>query len=344
MSPTGALPVRPPVSPVLARLERELPVGDGWSYEPKWDGFRCLVFRDGDDVDLRSRNDRPLARYFPEVVAAALQVPSTAFVVDGELIVRAGGAADFSALLARLHPAASLVAQLAVRTPATFVAFDVLAVETEDLRSLPHAERRDRLGRLLADSGLATSPITAAAETAAAWLDAPAGSGIDGVVAKHATTTYDEGRRVLVKVKREHTVDCVVAGFRVYDARPDEVSSLLLGLHGDDGSLHHVGIAGGLPRRHRRELLDVLRPLLTGLSGHPWERGFGLEGGVLGRLKGTAGRWTPDLPRTWNPVRPELVCEVAYDHLEGLRFRHPARLRRWRPDRDPRSCTVEQIA
>jgi ATP-dependent DNA ligase len=335
------LPLRPPLEPMLARLERELPVGDGLRYEPKWDGFRCLAFVDGGDVELRSRHERPLARYFPEVVAGVARLGDV--VLDGELVVSVGGRTEFPALMARLHPAPTRVARLARETPACFVVFDVLAVVDDELTRAPFAERRQRLERLLdaPPAPVVLTPQTDDADTARTWLDAPAGSGIDGVVVKRVDAPYEPGRRSMVKVKRLRTADCVVAGVRVH---PDGgVGSLLLGVH-DGDQLVHVGVGTSFARARRAELRDELLPLVTTLEGHPWEHGFGLEGGALGRLKGTAGRWTPDMVRDWVPVRPERVAEVSYDHLEGHRFRHPARFVRWRPDRDPRSCTVEQLA
>ena len=326
---------------MLARLERVLPVGDGLLYEPKWDGFRCLAFAAGGDVVLHSRNERPLARYFPEVVSGIAQLGDV--VLDGELVVHVDGRADFPALMARLHPAPSRVDRLSRETPARYVAFDLLAVGDDELTATPFAVRRARLAGLLTDppAGLALTPQSARADVATAWLAAPAGSGIDGVMVKAPDLRYQPGKRVMVKVKRVRTADCVVAGVRVH---PDGgVGSLLLGVY-DGELLRHVGVVTSLSKAKRSDLRDELLPLVTTLDGHPWEHGFGLEGGSLGRLKGTAGRWTPDMERDWVPVRPERVAEVTYDHVEGWRFRHPSRFVRWRPDRDPTSCTVEQLA
>jgi ATP-dependent DNA ligase len=336
----ATLPLMPPVEPMLARLARELPL-DGYVYEPKWDGFRCLGFRDGDEVDLRSRNQRPLARYFPEVVAALVSVPERRFVLDGELVVVGENALDFVALLARLHPAASRVERLRHETPASFVAFDLLWAGGDDLRGRPFAERRARLEELLQDVGapVALTPTTEDADVAATWLDR-----LEGVVAKHRDLRYEEGRRAMVKVKREHTADCVVAGFRWLVDRPLP-SSLLLGLYDDDGLLRHVGIASGFSESRRHELLGQVRPLAVPLAGHPWEGGFLLAGSPTGRLKGAAGRWTPEeMEQDWTPVEPQLVAEVAYDQVDDFRLRHAARFHRWRPDLDPRSCTLEQLA
>ena len=335
------LPLHPPVEPMLARLERALPVGPGLRYEPKWDGFRCLAFGEAGEVVLQSRNDRPLTRYFPEVVQGVRVLGDV--VLDGEVLVQRDGRADFPALLARLHPAATRVRRLADETPACYVVFDLLAVDGEDLTAQPFRLRRDRLASLLArpPAPLALTPQTSEQRDAAGWLDVAAGSGIDGVVVKREDLRYEPGRRSMTKVKRMRTADCVVAGLRV--RHDGGVGSLLLGAYEQD-VLHHVGVVSSFSAARRAELRDELAPLVTGLAGHPWEHGFGLEGGALGRLKGTAGRWTPDLPRDWLPVRPERVAEVSYDHVEGRRFRHPGRFVRWRPDRDPRSCSVEQLA
>lgn len=340
---------------MLARLARELPVGDDLRYEPKWDGFRCLAFRsereNGDDgagtagtVDLRSRNQRPLARYFPEVAEAVAALPHRGLVLDGELLVIRGGRADFAALMSRLHPAASRVALLARGAPARFVVFDLLAVGDTAVLDRPFAERRRRLEAVMAGAAppLHLSPSTPDPAVARAWLAAYSGGGIDGVVAKGAGSTYEPGRRTMTKVKLDETADCVVAGFRWMLDRP-LVASVLLGLYDDTGVLRHVGVVSALRRSLREEVTALLVPLVVPLEGHPWEHGFALEGGHVGRLPGSAGRWTPDLVHDWVPVAPALVCEVAYDQVDGRRLRHAARWRRWRPDRDPGSCRVEQL-
>jgi ATP-dependent DNA ligase len=325
---------------MLARLARELPPGR--LYEPKWDGFRCLAFRDGEEVDLRSRNDRPLARYFPEIVAAVLELGAERVVLDGELLVVRHGVADFDALLSRLHPAASRVARLSTEAPALLVAFDVLALGGADLRERPFGERRAVLERALAVAPprIRITPLTDDVGHAAGWLDL--GGGIDGVVAKDPASPYCVGERAMTKVKRECAADCVVAGFRLFEDRTP--SSLLLGLHDDAGALRHVGVAASFARARRAELLATLRPHVRSLAGHPWEHGFLVGGSPMGRMKGAAARWVPEMGLDWVPVEPELVCEVAYDHFDVDRFRHPARFRRWRPDRDARSCTFEQLA
>jgi ATP-dependent DNA ligase len=320
---------------MLARLVRELPEADGLTYEPKWDAFRALAFCRGGDVDLRSRNERPLARYFPEVVDALRRIDA---VLDGELLVRTERGFDFEALMARLHPAASRVERLRHETPATFVAFDVLAVGDEDLRDRPFAERRARLEQL----PVAITPSTTDPAVARNWLAAVRGTAIDGVVVKPVDLTYQPGKRAMVKVKPERTVDCVVAGFRFHGATP-VVGSLLLGLWDDDGRLRHVGVASSFTVPRRKQLIDELAGHLGPLEGHPWEHGFDIGRSPLGRLRGAAGRWTPDLELDWVPLRIELVAEVAYGQVDRDRFRHPARFLRWRPDRDPASCSIHQL-
>jgi ATP-dependent DNA ligase len=338
------LPVGPPVAPMLARLARELPVEGRWVYEPKWDGFRCVAFRDGGSIDLRSRHQRPLSRYFPELVAALGALGSPRFVLDGEIVATREGRFDFVALLQRLHPSPSRVERLARETPASFIGFDVLAVGGDDLRPRPFVARRAVLEELLREAKppLFVTPATTDGAVAARWLDGLDGAGIDGVVAKSEDLPYVAGRRVMTKVKRERSVDCVVGGFRWHHETPT-VGSLLLGVYGADGRLHHIGLATSFTASVRRRLLDVVDPLVTSLEGHPWEKGFNVGVGPVGRLPGAASRWAEGRAITWVPVRPELVCEVAYDHLEGDRLRHPARFKRWRPDRDPGSCTYEQF-
>jgi ATP-dependent DNA ligase len=336
------LRVSPPVAPMLARLARELPPGH--LYEPKWDGFRCLAFCEDGEIDLRSRNDRPLARYFPELVDAPLRLPEARLVLDGELVVPTSAGLDFTALLSRLHPALSRIDRLSRETPAWFIAFDVLARGDEDFLDLPFAERRRQLERVFRGgrrrTPLVLTPITADVEIAERWLYA--GRGTDGVVAKDPSVAYRPGERALVKVKHERTADCVVAGFRLFEDRPLP-SSLLLGVYDGEGELRHVGLASSFAEAERPRLLETLSLLAIPLEQHPWENGFLLEGSPMGRMKGAAARWTPEMGLDWIPVEPSLVCEVAYDHLDGDRFRHPARFRRFRPDREPRSCTFEQF-
>jgi ATP-dependent DNA ligase len=334
------MPVNPPLPPMLARLARELPPGH--LYAPKWDGFRCLAFCEDGEIDLRSRNDRPLARYFPELVDALRRLPDALLVLDGELVVPTSAGLDFTALLSRLHPALSRIERLSRETPAWFIAFDVLARGNEDLRDLPFVDRRRRLERLFRDARapLILTPITADVEVAERWLHA--GRGVDGVVAKDPSVAYRPGERALVKVKHERTADCVVAGFRLFEDRPLP-SSLLLGVYGGDGELRHVGLASSFAEAKRPRLLETLSPLAIPLEQHPWENGFLLDGSPMGRMKGAAAKWTPEMGLDWIPVAPSLVCEVAYDHIDGDRFRHPARFRRFRPDREPRSSTFAQF-
>ena len=327
---------------MLGRLVRELPAGE-FAYEPKWDGFRCLVFRDGERIDFRSRNDRPLARYFPELVGALAKLEHDRLVLDSEILVPVGGGYNFAALMARLHPAASRVERLSSLTPANLIAFDALAIDGRDLRQEPFAQRRALLERSLTpESALVRlTPSTPDADTARGWLHGRH-AGVDGVMAKQCSLPYREGERAMLKVKLERTLESVVAGFRLLADRPLP-SSLLLALYDEEEVLQHIGIAGSFSERLRRELLEELEPLVVPLSGHPWERGFLLGGSPVGRLKGAAGRWAPEeMSLDWIPVAPVRVVEVSYDHIDARRLRHPARFRRWRPDRDPRSCTFAQ--
>lgn len=338
------LPLLPPVQPMLARLARALPVGEEYLYEPKWDGFRSLVFRSDEWVDMRSRNQRPLSRYFPELVDAFSSLTKHGYVLDGEILVSRPEEFDFVALLQRLHPAESRVSRLSRETPACFVAFDLLARGEDDLRALPFRERRRLLEELLAE---ATPPIFLSAVTdqekvARIWLERLRGGGVDGLVAKHGSSSYQPGKRAMIKVKHELTADCVVGGFRWHRDEPT-VGSLLLGLYADDGELHHVGLASGFTATLRRQLLRDVAPLVVDIAGHAWEQGFNVRSSPVGRLPGAASRWAEGRELTWVPLAPELVCEVAYDRLQGDRFRHAARWRRWRPDREALSCTYAQL-
>ncbi|MDP8957826.1 MAG: ATP-dependent DNA ligase [Actinomycetota bacterium] len=341
MEPT----VIPPLAPMLAKLARELPRGKAFLYEPKWDGFRCLVFRCRSEVDMWSRNQRPLTRYFPELLETFGSLEAERFVLDGEIMVLGPDGFDFVALLQRLHPAASRVARLRGETPACFVAFDLLAVDGDDLRRHPFQDRRPLLEKLLSPSGppLFLTPLTEDHRLAQHWLQSFSGGGVDGVMAKHRGLPYQPGKRRMIKVKRQRTADCVVAGFRWHHQEPSVVS-LLLGLYGRQGYLHHVGLATGFDAQRRRRLLVEIAPYAAPLEGHPWEHGFRDEGGPVGRLPGSASRWAEDGELTWVPLQPELVCEVNYDHVDGGRFRHAARFRGWRPDLQPGSCTFEQFA
>jgi ATP-dependent DNA ligase len=318
---------------MLAKLERALPDG-GHVFEPKLDGFRALVFRDGDAVELQSRHGNPLARYFPELVDAVRDLDVPRVVLDGEIVADA----PFTALMARLHPAASRVALLAEETPARFVAFDVLAVGRDALLDVPLGDRRARLDGLLAAPPLRVARVEmGTAADAERWLETH-----EGVIAKPLMSRYEPGKRGWVKVKRVRTADCVVAGFRRRADRPLP-SSLLLALYDDRGELQHVGVAASFGVRQAEALLGELEPRVVPVAGHPWEHGFLLGGGSLGRLRGAAGRWTPDMTMDWTPVAPVLVAEVVYDQVDDGRFRHPARFARWRPDRDPATCTFDQL-
>ncbi|MGH9089339.1 MAG: ATP-dependent DNA ligase [Acidimicrobiales bacterium] len=336
------LPVCPPVRPMLARLGRELPAGEGWHYEPKWDGFRCVVFRDGDTVSLWSRNERPFDRYFPELLSPlGGSLPDRA-VVDGEIVIAGPGGLDFDALLQRIHPAASRVRRLAETTPASFVAFDLLALGDEDLRTTPFDRRRRQLAGALAGvrPPVHVTPSTTDRATALDWFSRFEGAGLDGVVAKAADLRYVEGERAMVKVKHERTADCVVGGYRHHTH--GGIGSLLLGLFDRTGTLHRVGVCSSFSTARRQELREELVPFrLAPGQPHPWAGG---EAGVEGTPTDPPNRWSRGRDASWEPIAPVLVCEVAYDHLQGDRFRHATTFRRWRHDRDPDSCTYDQLA
>ena len=328
----------PPVRPMLAKSVSILP--PGMLYEPKWDGFRCVIFRDGDEVELGSRNERPLTRYFPEVVEGALRELPPRCVVDGEIVVASGPGLDFEALLQRIHPAASRVDLLAAETPALFIGFDLLALDDESLMQRPLAERRAALDAALGGAGapIHRTPVTGSLRLAERWFRTFEGAGLDGVVAKPPDLPYLEDQRVMFKVKHERTADCVVAGFRWHKKGP-VVGSLLLGLYDEEGKLQHVGVSASFPMERRRELLDELAPYrLQPGDPHPW-----LGDVPPGRVPGALSRWNAHKDLSWEPLDPKLVVEVAYDHMEGRRFRHTAQFRRWRPDREPTSCTYEQL-
>jgi ATP-dependent DNA ligase len=327
---------------MLAKLVRELPVGEGLSYEPKWDGFRCISYLHEGSLDMRSRHGRPLARYFPEIAAALGRIPAERAVIDGEIVIAREQGLDFAALLQRLHPAASRVELLSKETPAIFIAFDLIGLQDDDLSRISFVERRRLLERVVEPTAnVIVTPSTRDAAVARAWLDEFAGSGLDGVVVKDDALPYLPGKRAMTKVKRELTADCVVAGFRWHHAER-AVGSLLLGLY-VDGRLRHVGLASSFPAKRRRELVEEVAPYVTELGGHPWEHGFNLAPGPVGRLPGVASRWAEGGEITWVPLRPELVCEVSYDHWDVDRFRHPPRFKTWRRDRDPRSCDLSQF-
>jgi ATP-dependent DNA ligase len=337
------LPVMPPVQPMLAKAAKAIP--PGMQYEAKWDGFRALVFRDGDEIELGSRSTKPLTRYFPEVVEALRTRLPPRCVLDGEIVIARDGRLDFDALLERIHPADSRVRHLAEVTPAAFVAFDLLALGDRSLMAEPQRDRRAALTAALRDT---TPPVHIAPATddqalAADWFDRFEGAGLDGIVAKPPDLGYRPGERALVKVKHERTADCVVAGLRPHKSGP-VVGSLLLGLHDGEGRLQHVGVCATFPMRRRAELMEELAPLrMESVAGHPWQEWASEEAQAAGRLPGGPSRWTGKKDLSWVPLRPERVVEVAYDHMQGDRFRHTAQFRRWRPDREPSQCTYEQL-
>ncbi len=338
------LPIRPPLDPMLAKLVRELPAAGAVSYEPKWDGFRCIVFRDGDDLDLQSRNNRPLLRYFPELREPMLSQLPERTVVDGELVVTGDNGLDFDALQLRQHPAESRVNKLAAEIPASFVAFDLLAVGDESLLAAPFGERRARLEHVFARAKppLFLTPATRDRDVAADWFTRFEGAGFDGVVAKPVADPYRPGQRTMLKVKHERTADCVVAGFRTHKDG-NGVGSLLCGLYDDDGNLHHVGVASGMAAPVRKQLLADVEPLRAdALADHPWrEWASAMEAGQ--RMPGGPSRWNADKDLSWEPLRPERVVEVAYEGLLSGRFRHNGRFRRWRPDKDPEQCRYSAL-
>ena len=328
---------------MLAKLSRDLPRDPGLFYEPKWDGFRCIVFRDGDEVELGSRNEKPLTRYFPELVEALRRELPTRCVLDGEIVIAGPKGLDFDALSQRIHPAEKRIRQLAESTPASFVAFDLLAHDDRSYMEAPYAERRAALEKLLAKARppVHLTPATDDPDVANDWFSRFEGAGLDGVVAKAGDLHYLPDKRAMVKVKHQRTADCVVAGFRTHKDGAG-VGSMLLGLFDGGGTLYHVGVASGFSVARRRELVDELEPLRAGaMEGHPWA-GWA-PAGEGGRMPGGPNRWNAGKDMTWEPVRAERVCEVSYDHLQEDRFRHATSFVRWRPDRDPASCTYEQL-
>lgn len=331
----------PPVAPMLAKSVSDIP--DLGHTEPKWDGFRTIVFRDGDEVILGSRNERPMTRYFPELIEALRANTPPRCVIDGEIVVVTGDRLDFEALQQRVHPADSRVRMLAEQTPASFIAFDLLALGDADLMDRPFAERRAGLVEALADAAapVFVTPATGDMARAREWFDMFEGAGLDGVVAKPLGGTYQPNKRTMFKIKHERTADCVVAGFR-WHKTGDVVGSLLLGLYNDDGQLQHVGVTASFSMARRKSLLDELAPYRDlDLDTHPW--GGWAAQGDRPDLPGASSRWNAGKSLSFEPLRPELVVEVAYDHMEGDRFRHIPSFRRWRPDRDPRSCTFDQL-
>jgi ATP-dependent DNA ligase len=338
--------ITPPIEPMLAKLATEIPPPGTFLYEPKWDGFRAIVFRGGDDVYIQSRDLRPLDRYFPELHDALIAGLPNGSVVDGEIVIATAHGLDFDALQMRLHPAASRVAKLAKETPSSFVAFDALAADGEDLRELPQVDRRARLERLLAKAKppVHLTPMTRDRAQAVEWLNRFEGAGLDGVVAKPMELTYQPGKRAMIKIKHERTADCVVAGFRWHKAGRNElVGSLLLGLYDEKGQLHHVGVTSSFTMAMRRQLADELEPLRKdALTDHPW-RDWADAGEHGTRMPGGQSRWSAGKDLSWEPLRIERVCEVKYDHMQGDRFRHAAVFLRWRSDKPPRDCRYDQL-
>ncbi len=334
----------PPVAPMLAKPIPDIPPGQ--LYEPKWDGFRSIIFRDGAEVEIGSRNERPMTRYFPEVVEAVLANFPERAVVDGEIVVAdtARNVLDFEALQQRIHPAASRVRLLAEQTPASFVAFDLLAVGDEDLTGTPLQERRARLEEALAKAGppVYVTPATRDLDLARRWFEQFEGAGLDGLIAKGLDLTYQPDKRVMSKIKHERTADCVVAGYRVHKSGEDAIGSLLLGLYTDDGRLASVGVVGAFPMATRRALFEEMQPLVTGFDGHPWDWAAHMQGERTPR-RNEMSRWNNGKDLSFIPLRPERVLEVRYDYMEGDRFRHTTQFVRWRPDREPRSCTYAQL-
>ena len=338
--------IPPPIDPMLAKLATELPPGGGFLYEPKWDGFRAIVFRGGAGVYIQSRDLRPLDRYFPELHDALIQSLPDGCVLDGEIVIATRHGLDFDALQLRLHPAASRVAKLAKETPSSFVAFDALAIDGEDLRQATQGERRARLETLLGNVAppVHLTPMTRDRRQAAEWLRQFEGAGLDGVIAKPETGIYQPGKRAMIKVKHERTADCVVAGFRWHKTGNNElIGSLLLGLFDDKGQLHHVGVTSSFTMVKRRELVAELEPLRKdALKNHPW-REWAEAGAEAARMPGAQSRWSAGKDLSWEPVRIERVCEVKYDHMQGDRFRHATTFLRWRPDKPPKECRYDQL-
>jgi ATP-dependent DNA ligase len=343
------LPVQPPLDPMLARASDELPVGRGWQYEPKWDGFRALVFRDGHELLIQSRDRKPLDRYFPELAEPLRRDLPARCVVDGEVVIAREGSLDFEALLSRIHPAASRVAMLSREVPASYVAWDLLALDDRSLLEAPQAERRSQLEQALASARapIHLSPMTHDVALAADWFARFEGAGLDGVVAKDVSAGYEPGKRRMLKIKHVRTADCAVAGFRWHKNGPGtHVGSLILGLYDASGALHHVGVTSSFSWPQRAALASELEPLRNeALLEHPW-RAWATTAQTdapPARVPGAVSRWSRDKDPSWEPLRLERVAEVAYDHLQGDRFRHATTFRRWRPDKEPSSCRYDQL-
>ncbi len=338
------LKVNPPILPMLAKRVTELPTAGSWIFEPKWDGFRALVFRDGDEVLIQSRDEKPLNRYFPELIEPLKSQLPKRCVLDGEIVLSRDGALDFEALQLRIHPAASRVKLLSEEIPTSIVFFDLLCEGNRDLRGTPFQERRKKMESLLssAESPIHLTPATTDRTVATDWFRRFEGAGLDGVVAKPTSGTYESNKRTMLKVKHERECDCVVAGFRWHKKGNGSVGSLLLGLFDDDGKLQHVGVCASFTDKKREELVDFLAPYRkNALDKHPWKQWAAAE--FEGRMPGGQSRWSHGKDLSWEPIRPELVVEVAYDHMQGSRFRHTAQFRRWRSDKKPKDCTFAQL-
>ena len=330
---------------MLAALADALPEEQGFLFEPKWDGFRALVFRGKGDVYIQSRDLRPFDRYFPELHDMFLERLPDGCVLDGEIVIAGPDGLDFDALQMRLHPAASRVTMLSKQSPAAFVAFDVLAADDRDITARPQHERRDQLERLLASAKppLYLTPMTRNRDTAADWLKRFEGAGLDGVIAKPEDAPYQPGKRAMLKIKHARTADCVVAGFRWHKSGKDAIGSLLLGLYDDRGVLQHAGVTSAFTMATRKALVTELEPLRTNaMTGHPWREWAGAAA-AGSRMPGAQSRWSAGKDLSWEPLRPERVCEVKYDHLQGDRFRHATIFQRWRPDKQPADCTYAQL-
>ena len=344
MVPDSRAAVAPPLEPMLAKLADEIPAGP-YLYEPKWDGFRAIVFRGKSDVYLQSRDSRPLDRYFPELHDALLERLPANCVLDGEIVIATEQGLDFDALQLRLHPAASRVAKLAKETPTSFIAFDVLAIAGRSLMGESQAARRGALEELLdgIDAPVHLTPVTRDRAVALDWLTRFEGAGLDGVIAKPESQTYQAGKRAMIKVKHTRTAECVVAGFRWYKGGKDAVGSLLLGLYDDSGVLQHVGVASSFTTAKRKQLVKELAPLrANAMKDHPWREWAGAAG-ESSRMPGAQSRWSAGKDLSWEPLRIERVCEVKYDHMQGDRFRHAAFFLRWRPDKQPQDCRYDQL-
>jgi ATP-dependent DNA ligase len=342
------LPVNPPVAPMLAKRVDEIPTEGAWIFEPKWDGFRALVFRDRDELQIQSRDLKPLDRYFPEVVETLREQLPEKCVLDGEVVIAGAGGLDFEALQLRLHPAATRVKLLSKEIPASVVFFDLLCAGERDLRGEPFEARRAELERLLAGPRppVHITPATRDSSVALDWFRRFEGAGLDGVMAKPATGIYEPNKRTMLKVKHERDCDCVVAGFRWHkDGEGTAIGSLLLGLFDAEGALQHVGVCASFTQAKRRELVDFLEPYRRGaLEGHPWRGWAEFQTENEGkRMPGGQSRWSQGKDLSWEPLRPELVAEVAYEHMQGRRFRHMAHFRRWRTDKRPEDCTYAQL-